>query len=64
MVQLDAFALRGPFDIGIDDGSHIWCHQILAFERLWPAIKRGGLYVIEDVLTSYDAWLARSRARG
>ncbi|MFX1384905.1 MAG: hypothetical protein ACFFBP_20950 [Promethearchaeota archaeon] len=52
--QLEDFAKNGPFDIGIDDGSHIWKHQILTFEKLWPAIKPGGLYVIEDVSTSYE----------
>ncbi|MFX1384902.1 MAG: hypothetical protein ACFFBP_20935 [Promethearchaeota archaeon] len=57
--QLDSFAKNGPFDIGIDDGSHIWKHQILTFEKLWPAIKPGGLYIIEDIITSYNSWMAR-----
>lgn len=59
--QLEKFVVEnGPFDIGIDDGSHVWSHQILSFEVLWPAIKPGGLYVVEDVLTSYDTWLKQS----
>ncbi len=62
--QLESFASEGPFDIGIDDGSHIWEHQILSFNSLWPAIKPGGLYVIEDVLTSYDRWIKESKASG
>lgn len=41
------------FDIGIDDGSHLWGDQIQTFEILWPTIKDGGLYVIEDTLNSY-----------
>lgn len=57
--QLDSFARNGPFDIGIDDGSHIWRHQVLTFEKLWPVIKPGGLYIIEDIITSYNSWLAR-----
>lgn len=55
--DLDAFAARGPFDVGIDDGSHIWEHQIKTFEKLFPAMRPGGLYVIEDTVTSYSKWL-------
>lgn len=56
-VQLSEFASNGPFDVGIDDGSHIWSHQILTFEKLWPSIRAGGIYVVEDVLTSYQWYL-------
>ncbi len=64
--DLEHLASLGPFDIGIDDGSHIWSHQILTFEKLWPAIKPGGLYVLEDTMTSYQEWLdhtASSKSR-
>jgi hypothetical protein len=47
------------FDIIIDDGSHLSAHQILTFRELFPALKPGGLYIIEDVQTSYwsfDGW--------
>lgn len=54
---LDFANKYGPFDIGIDDGSHVWSHQILTFETLWPFIKPGGLFVVEDTCTSYDAWV-------
>jgi len=43
----------GPFDIVVDDGSHINIHQIKSFELLWPHIADGGLYVVEDCHTSY-----------
>lgn len=43
----------GPFDIVIDDGSHINAHQILTFQQLFRHVKHGGIYVIEDVQTSY-----------
>lgn len=42
------------FDIIIDDGSHIWLHQQLTFEYLWPVVKPGGMYIIEDLHTSLD----------
>lgn len=41
------------FDIIIDDGSHIMSHQILTFETLFPFLSSGGIYVIEDLHTSY-----------
>jgi len=43
----------GPFDLVIDDGSHVNAHQIESFRILWPAVKDGGWYVVEDVQTSY-----------
>lgn len=44
---------EGPFDIIIDDGSHINAHQILSFKTLFAHLSSGGIYVIEDVQTSY-----------
>jgi hypothetical protein len=43
----------GPFDMILDDGSHINSDVIYSFEHLFGAIKSGGIYVIEDVCTSY-----------
>lgn len=43
----------GPFDVVVDDGSHINAHQIKTFELLWPHISDGGLYIVEDCHTSY-----------
>ena len=40
-------------DIIVDDASHIWSHQILAFELLWPSLKSGGCYICEDINTSF-----------
>ena len=37
------------FDIIIDDGSHAFYHQQLAFVSLTDMLKPGGIYVIEDV---------------
>ena len=36
-------------DIAIDDGSHLLEHQLKTFEVLFPKLKSGGIYVIEDV---------------
>lgn len=43
----------GPFDFIIDDGSHVNAHQIETFGILWPHLKDGGVYIVEDVQTSY-----------
>jgi hypothetical protein len=43
----------GPFDFVIDDGSHVNADQIASFRILWPFVKDGGAYVVEDVQTSY-----------
>jgi hypothetical protein len=43
----------GEPDIIIDDGSHINKHVIGTFETLFPRLKTGGIYVIEDTETSY-----------
>jgi hypothetical protein len=37
------------FDIIIDDGSHASYHQQLAFKHLFPKLRRGGTYIIEDL---------------
>jgi predicted O-methyltransferase YrrM len=48
----------GPFDVVIDDGSHIWSHQILSFETIFPFVRSGGLFIIEDIDTSYGHYTA------
>ena len=38
----------------VDDGSHVPWHQLLTFEIMFETwLKPGGLYIIEDVETSY-----------
>lgn len=46
---------HGPFDIVIDDGSHIGRHITASHSALWDAVKPGGFYVIEDLAVSYHA---------
>ena len=41
------------FDIIIDDGSHLSWQQKKSFELLFPYIKNGGIYIVEDLFTSY-----------
>jgi len=43
----------GECDIIIDDGSHVSKHQVTSFTHLFPLVKAGGYYVIEDLHTSY-----------
>ena len=43
----------GPWDVIIDDGSHVPRHVIFSLFALWKSIKPGGLYVIEDLETNY-----------
>jgi hypothetical protein len=45
----------GQLDIVIDDASHICELSIGAFKAVWPHLKPGGLYICEDVFTSYHA---------
>ena len=44
---------NGPFNVIIDDGGHYSKAQIKTFEIFFPHVVSGGLYVIEDLHTSY-----------
>ncbi|HEX9334765.1 MAG TPA: class I SAM-dependent methyltransferase [Pseudonocardiaceae bacterium] len=46
-------AETGPVDIVIDDGSHVNDHVLTAFRFLFPHLTDGGLYLIEDLQSSY-----------
>ncbi|NQE71080.1 Mycinamicin VI 2''-O-methyltransferase [Nocardia gamkensis] len=53
----------GPFDIIIDDGSHISGDVIASFRALFAHLRPGGLYVVEDTQTSYwSGWGGSSTA--
>jgi cephalosporin hydroxylase len=41
--------IYGPFDLIVDDGSHIVSDQLTSFEVLFPNVTPGGYYVIEDL---------------
>ena len=51
------------FDIIIDDGSHISKHIITSFNYLYPYLNDNGLYIIEDLQTSYIPRYGGSRLR-
>ena len=44
----------GPFDIIIDDGSHIQSHMIVTFFKLFPLLSQNGIYIIEDTHTNHS----------
>jgi len=41
-------AFEGPLDLVIDDASHLYGPTRASFEALFPRLRPGGLYVIED----------------
>jgi len=45
--------VAGPPDIVIDDGGHTMCQQIATLEEMWPQLRDGGVFLTEDVHTSY-----------
>jgi hypothetical protein len=56
----------GPPDVILDDGSHIGRHQRASFEILFPNLKDGGIYIIEDLHTAYwgGEWEGGLRRKG
>jgi hypothetical protein len=51
---MDKLCAMGPFDIIIDDGSHVPKHMIFSFFSLFKnCLNPGGLFVIEDLETNY-----------
>lgn len=50
--EADLIRLRdacGSVDLIVDDASHASFHQQLALRTLFPAVRPGGLYIIEDL---------------
>ena len=42
-----------PIDLIIDDGSHVMEHLKTSFMHLFPKLRSGGIYVVEDLGTCY-----------
>jgi hypothetical protein len=55
--ELILFAEQYPnyFDIICDDGSHQSEDMVLTFETLFPYLRSGGYYIIEDLLCVFDS---------
>jgi predicted O-methyltransferase YrrM len=49
-----AAAIREPFDFILDDGSHLMKDQQQTLGLLWPLLRPGGIYFMEDYASSYD----------
>ncbi len=45
--------VASEYDLIVDDGSHIYSHQISCFVSLFPYLKSGGVYILEDLHTSF-----------
>jgi hypothetical protein len=45
---------QDPLDLVIDDASHLYGPSLATFETLFPALREGGLYVLEDWKTSLN----------
>lgn len=55
----------GGVDIVLDDGSHIASHQLASFKALFGRVSKGGLYIVEDLHTSYwEGWEGGLRRPG
>lgn len=52
----------GPWDVIVDDGSHVPSQVLYTLFSLWQSIAPGGMYIIEDVETSY--WKRNSQIYG
>lgn len=49
----DSFLMDRKIDVFIDDGGHYMDQQILTFEKVFPVLSVGGIYICEDCHTSY-----------
>lgn len=49
----DFKAKHPALDVVLDDGGHTMDQQLVTFEALWPTVTDGGLYMVEDIHTSY-----------
>lgn len=54
----------GGLDIVVDDGSHVNQLTVASFRNVWPLVKHGGFYVIEDTGLTHDTDVAADAVRG
>ena len=55
IANVDLSEESSKFDLIIDDGSHASIHHIVTLDSLYPCLKNGGIYVIEDM--GAPAWV-------
>lgn len=49
LTNLYVALLEQSFDLIIDDGDHHPTSQLITLNNLWPRVKPGGAYIIEDI---------------
>lgn len=54
--DLKNYAKERKFNIIIDDGSHVWGHQIKSLRILFKHLEPKGIYIIEDLDTSFGSY--------
>jgi hypothetical protein len=48
------------FDVIVDDGSHVSKDIVLSWRNLWPQVRAGGLYFVEDMRCTHDEGYRRN----
>src|ERR1700730_6079246 len=62
---IDVLEKIGPLDLVVDDGSHFRDHEERCFEEIFPRMREGGVYIVEDLQCSYwQAYRGGYRRRG
>ena len=51
--DLQPLLAQGPFDFVLDDGGHSFSQQIVSLVVLLPSVRPGGMYIVEDLGTSF-----------
>jgi len=46
----------GPYDLVVDDASHDGTATWRTWELLWPLVRPGGWYVVEDWMVGFPSW--------
>ena len=54
--QLKAALPSEALDVIIDDGSHKFLDQQTTLQTLWPQLRAGGFYIVEDLLVGALPW--------
>jgi len=55
-MALEFFVKNKNLDLVIEDGSHMWVDQWNSFLTIFPLLKSGAVYIIEDLHTSFHSF--------